>query len=171
MKTLRLAGAVALVAIVGSLAFASASATAARPAASSSLTPIPISFSNGTLAFTGTLDITQFVAQNGQVVALGTLSGTLTNLVTGAVTTITQDVVLPLLQATGTCPILHLVLGPLDVNLLGLTIHLDQVVLDVSAQSGPGNLLGNLLCGVANALNSNMAATALANLLNLLLGL
>jgi hypothetical protein len=51
------------------------------------------------------------------------------------------------------CPILHLVLGPLNLNLLGLVIHLNRVVLDITAQSGPGNLLGNLLCAVAHLLD------------------
>jgi hypothetical protein len=32
-----------------------------------------------------------------------------------------------------TCPILHLELGPLDLNLLGLRVQLNQVVLDVTA--------------------------------------
>jgi hypothetical protein len=41
------------------------------------------------------------------------------------------------LQATGTCDILHLTLGPLDLNLLGLVVHLDQVVLDITAEQGP----------------------------------
>jgi len=67
-----------------------------------------------------------------------------------------------------TCPILHLVLGPLDLNLLGLVIHLNQVVLDITAQSGPGNLLGNLLCAVAGLLNGGLPT--LQGLLNQLIG-
>jgi hypothetical protein len=31
------------------------------------------------------------------------------------------------------CPILHLELGPLDLNLLGLRVQLNQVVLDITA--------------------------------------
>jgi hypothetical protein len=77
------------------------------------------------------------------------------------------------------CPILDLTLGPLDLNLLGLTVHLNQVVLNIAAQPGNGNLLGNLLCAVANLLNGlnlNILGTALANALvtllnNLLTGL
>jgi hypothetical protein len=72
---------------------------------------------------------------------------------------------------TGTCQILHLELGPLDLNLLGLMVHLNQVVLDITAQSGPGNLLGNLLCAVAHLLDDNAATTALANLLNQIPGI
>jgi len=70
--------------------------------------------------------------------------------------------------AAAACPILHLVLGPLDLNLLGLVIHLNQVVLDISAQPGPGNLLGNLLCTVANLLNGGLPT--LQGLLNQLIG-
>lgn len=72
--------------------------------------------------------------------------------------------------AATTCTILHLVLGPLDLNLLGLLVHLNQVVLDITAQSGAGNLLGNLLCAVANLLNGTSPTLSqllsLSNLLN-----
>ena len=74
------------------------------------------------------------------------------------------------LTANGTCQILHLVLGPLDLNLLGLQVHLNQVVLDITAQSGPGNLLGNLLCSVAHLLDNNgNVLNALVAQLNLIL--
>jgi hypothetical protein len=51
------------------------------------------------------------------------------------------------------CPILHLELGPLDLNLLGLRVQLNRVVLDITAIPGPGNLLGNLLCAIAGLLD------------------
>ncbi len=38
--------------------------------------------------------------------------------------------------SSGTCQILHLELGPLDLDLLGLVIHLDKVVLDVRILCG-----------------------------------
>jgi len=62
--------------------------------------------------------------------------------------------------------------GPLDLNLLGLTVHLNEVVLDITAVPGAGNLLGNLLCAVANLLNGlsiNLLGTALTNVLTQLL--
>ena len=167
---LRLFGAVAVAALVGALAFASAT-VAAPPSSTSAAVSIPINVTTPTGTFVGSFDITRFVAQNGIVSAVGTLTGTVTNTVTGVTQTITQDLVLPLLQASGSCQILHLELGPLDLTLLGVVVHLDKVVLDISAQAGPGNLLGNLLCGVANLLNSNGATTAIATLLNNLLGL
>ena len=73
-----------------------------------------------------------------------------------------------LLGATGSCEILNLVLGPLDLNLLGLEVHLDQVVLNITAQAGAGNLLGNLLCAVANLLNSGGFLSILEDLTALL---
>jgi hypothetical protein len=170
MKRLRLTGAVLVAAVLGALAIASAG-SAARPSAGSTLVSVPVSTTDPTGSFTGSLDITRFVAQNGQVLAVGTLTGTVTNLLTGAVTTISQTVTAPLQATAGTCGILHLELGPIDLNLLGVLVHTDKIVVDVSAQSGPGNLLGNLLCGVSNALDANRSANGLANLLNHILGL
>ena len=88
--------------------------------------------------------------------------GTVTNL----------PVTLPVTAAQGanSCQILDLTLGPLDLNLLGLVVHLDRVHLNITAQRGPGNLLGNLLCGIAGALDGG-GGGGLANLLNRLLGL
>ena len=71
--------------------------------------------------------------------------------------------------ALATCDILHLVLGPLDLNPLGLKVHLDKVVLDIVAQSGAGQLLGNLLCAVANLLNSGGTLSQLLNQLGQIL--
>lgn len=71
--------------------------------------------------------------------------------------------------AASSCPILHLVLGPLNLNLLGLNISLNQVVLDITAIPGPGNLLGNLLCDIAGLLNpGGTLAGALQDLANAL---
>lgn len=52
-------------------------------------------------------------------------------------------------QATNTCSILDLVLGPLHLNLLGLVIDLNRVHLTITATRG-GGLLGDLFCGLAN---------------------
>jgi hypothetical protein len=78
-------------------------------------------------------------------------------------------------SALATCTILHLVLGPLDLNLLGLMVHLNRVVLDITAQSGSGNLLGNLLCAVAHLLDNTSPTLTdllrLSSLLNRIIGL
>ena len=74
-------------------------------------------------------------------------------------------------DSAASCDILNLVLGPLDLNLLGLEVHLNQVVLDIIATSGAGNLLGNLLCAVAGLLDGGGALTQIAGLLNQILGI
>lgn len=49
-------------------------------------------------------------------------------------------------------------------------VDLNQVHLNITAQQGPGNLLGNLLCAVANLLNNPGNTTgAVTNLLNQIL--
>ena len=41
------------------------------------------------------------------------------------------------------------------------------MVLNITGQTGAGQLLGNLLCGVANLLNPGLPAGQLAGLLNI----
>lgn len=47
----------------------------------------------------------------------------------------------------GECKILDLVLGPLDLNVLGLRVQLSRVHLQITA-SRAGGILGSLLCGL-----------------------
>ncbi|GAA1793905.1 hypothetical protein GCM10009795_044400 [Nocardioides hankookensis] len=68
-----------------------------------------------------------------------------------------------------TCSILNLVLAPLDLDLLGLRVHLDRVVLTIVAATGAGNLLGNLLCAVTGLLDGLGALGQLVALLNRIL--
>jgi hypothetical protein len=51
------------------------------------------------------------------------------------------------------CDILFLNLGPLHLDLLGLTVDLSEITLDINAVPGAGNLLGNLLCAIAGLLD------------------
>jgi len=87
------------------------------------------------------------------------------------------------------CPVLHLVLGPINLNLLGLQVTLGggnvppgtpatrPITLNLTAVQG-GGLLGDLLCGVSNALNGtgllgqlSTSLSQLAATLNGLVGL
>ncbi len=52
------------------------------------------------------------------------------------------------LDHQGTCPVLNLVLGPLDLRVLGLRVQLSRVRLVITAERGHG-ILGDLLCGLA----------------------
>ena len=66
---------------------------------------------------------------------------------------------------------LSLVLAPLDLDLLGLQVHLDRVVLNIVAVSGAGNLLGNLLCAVTGLLDQGGVLTQISQILNAILAL
>ncbi|GGH91305.1 ABC transporter substrate-binding protein [Arthrobacter liuii] len=177
LATLALSGAfLAGVAAPSNAATPTAAPTAAATQAPrATVSPVTINqvLSNGsTLA--GTFTPTSFVNQNGTLTALGTFTGTLTS-ATGTVTQITNAATsagITQAAANGSCKILDLTLGPLHLDLLGLVVDLNQVHLTVTAQQGPGNLLGNLLCSVANLLNNGVPGlNGLANLLNQLLGL
>jgi hypothetical protein len=166
---LRLTVLAALAAILSALVVPVApAAVQAQPAAATPVA-VPVTGTIGNLAgtFAGTFNLTRFAVQNGQLVAIGTLTGTLTDAAGTVIGTVTNiPVTLPVAGTSATCPILHLTLGPLDLNLLGLVVHLDRVVLTIDAQSGPGNLLGNLLCAVAHLLDGGTALNGVANLLN-----
>jgi hypothetical protein len=96
--------------------------------------------------------------------ALGAIGST-TNAATGGAS----------VSSTGTTQILHLSLGPVDLNLLGLLVHLDNcnngpVTVDITAQSGSGNLLGNLLGSLSHLLDSNANINGLLNHINQIAG-
>jgi hypothetical protein len=141
-------------------------ADAQAPAPASPLN-IPVTGAGGGATFAGTFQLQKFAASNGALVATGVLSGVVTT-ATGATTSVLRTVTLPAAVGETTCQILHLDLGPLSLDLLGLQIDLSRIVLDITAQAGAGNLLGNLLCGVVNLLND---PTGLARLLNSILDL
>lgn len=124
---------------------------------------ISVTDTNGNLT-NGKLSINRFAVQDGKIVALGTLTGTLNN------QQINQAVTLPVTIGQHSCDILKLTLGPLHLNLLGLVVDLSQINLDITAQSGSGNLLGNLLCSIAHLLDdTNASLSAIATKLNQIL--
>lgn len=125
--------------------------------------------SGGSQVFTGNFEVTQFTHKGNQILATGTLKGTLTK-ADGTTGEVNQQVSMPANVASGTCQILNLTLGPLDLNLLGLRVQLNQVNLNITAEQGSGNLLGNLLCQVAKLLDGpGRAVGRLVNLLNQIL--
>jgi hypothetical protein len=66
----------------------------------------------------------------------------------------------------GACQILNLVLGPINLNLLGLVVRTNQINLRIDAVPGNGNLLGNLLCGLTGILNPTGALGQLTGAIN-----
>lgn len=162
-----------LVGVVGLLT--APAVAAARPAAGLDI-PITGTVESIDGTFDGTFTLDRFASQGGALVAVGTLTGDILDAagaVVGSVTDIPIQLPVATSAVTATCDILSLVLGPLDVDLLGLVVHLDQVVLDIDAEQGPGNLLGNLLCAVAGLLDGGLggAVGGLATLLNQILAI
>ena len=97
-----------------------------------------------------------------------TQTSTLTNGLTGLLNGVFSRLTSPSAVTPSATSILHLALGPVDLNLLGLDVHLDNcangpVTVDVSAQPGPGNLLGNLLSAVAGLLDNPRVLTRLVD--------
>ena len=137
----------------------------------------------GTVA--GNFAISRFAMQDGQLVAVGALTATITDLSGNVVRTITTQASMPVANAgaaaanalaapsaalIGSCDILNLVLGPLHLDLLGLVIDLNQVVLNITGTTGSGDLLGNLLCSITGLLDAGSIGQQLVNLLNQLIG-
>ena len=117
--------------------------------------------------FAGTLDVQRFVVQGRRLLARGTITGAVRDPSGAVVDTVNAEpALIPIAQIRATCRILHLVLGPLDLDLLGLRIQLNRVVLDITARTGPGRLLGNLLCAIAGLLDRGAPLGAVANQLN-----
>jgi hypothetical protein len=122
-------------------------------------------------SFAGTFTPTTFADQNGNLVATGVLTGTVTNASGETVGTVTRTVDAPVTVAAATCQVLNLVLGPLHLDLLGLVVDLNQVHLVITAVQAAGNLLGNLLCAITHLLDGTSAAGGIAALLNQILAL
>jgi hypothetical protein len=181
---------VAVFAVVGLSSAETASAATPAQAAASAASRIH-GHVTGTTANGGTLvgsfTPAHFIKRPHRVVAVGKLTGTLTRH-SGRTATISRTVYMPVNKAAfigrqlptaanrqavaaaaaGTCQILNLVLGPLNLNLLGLVVHLNRVHLHITAQTGPGNLLGNLLCAIAGLLNGVPLSGLLGQLTNVL---
>jgi hypothetical protein len=147
------------------LAVAAAVGTAASPATAAPAGPVlPATCTAGGVSADCTLQLISFSRSGGGLSAVLRL----TNEATGA----TTDIRVPItaLQQGGTCTILDLTLGPIDLFLLGLRIQTNEIHLTITAQRG--TLLGDLLCGLffnglatpqlAGALNTSLSSVRVA---------
>ena len=175
----------AVAALVGSLVAVSSTSALAQNNPNRNRLDVPINGvvqNVGTIA--GTFKISKFEIQNGALVAIGQLTGTVTD-TAGGVRTIVTNIAWPVASggsaegaascdvasATRACDILNLVLGPLHLDLLGLVIDLNQVVLTITGTTGAGDLLGNLLCAITGLLDAASLGQQVVNLLNQLVGI
>lgn len=143
-----------------------ASAQVTSPGGLSTKVPCTI----GGAASTCTLTVTHLTAVNKTLEAAGTVTNGSTSVPFSGIpvsTTGATNAANATNAATDpSCPVLALTLGPLHLDLLGLVVDLNRVVLNITAQPGPGQLLGNLLCAVTHLLDNNGSTAGLTNLLN-----
>jgi hypothetical protein len=119
-------------------------------------------------SFEGTVSNLQASTDDaGNLLISGVLNGTATT-PDGQTTQITDQAftTTATLQQGSSCDILFFDLGPIHLDLLGLTVDLSQITLDVNAVPGAGNLLGNLLCQITGLLDNSGSTSQIANLLN-----
>lgn len=176
---LRIVSVALIVALLGAFLVAPFSTASAATKDKNFLKNVPVT---GTLAdggtFKGQVSITQFgYDPNTGLWVSGRLIGTATKAdgttyeninqsfsqVHASLTKGTSGLSAASIGAMATCNILNLDIGAIHLDLLGLVVDLSPIQLNITAVSGPGNLLGNLLCAVAGLLDQN-------GLLNTLLG-
>jgi hypothetical protein len=157
--------------------------------------PLAGTAANG-VTFNGTVAVNRFVQKDGKIYAIGSVSGTVSgpagpigtalslpaafpvHVGSGAVARVEQGRIHPaslstpangarlmLVQAT-TCGVLHLDLGAINLNLLGVVVTTTPVTIDINGDTG--GPLGGLVCAVLSTLNN---VVGVVNLLNSLLSL
>jgi hypothetical protein len=102
----------------------------------------------GNGALHGVLTITGLALnETGQLVATGTLAGTAGTQVIQETWTATASY-FGQGEGAGTCGQLLLELAPTYLAELGLTVEVERLTLDLTAQRGPDALLGQMLCAL-----------------------
>jgi hypothetical protein len=111
--------------------------------------------------FEGLLNITELDFVDGELLATGTVTvGNVIYNFTDAVINLTSQ------GPGGSCRILFLEIpGGIFVDLLGLVVDIAPIEIEVRAERGPGNLLGNLLCALVGLLDGPAALQAILNLI------
>jgi len=114
---------------------------------------------NGPGKFVGTLNIDSFATQNGHLVALGTVSGTMTDALGRATAVPAQSVTVPVNDVQqaeqGGCQIVHLDMGATSLTVLGIEVILSPLKIDVNL----GGLLGTILCPLLGVLGGGATPT------------
>ena len=177
MNRIRTAAFAALLVCAVSLG-AAGTASAAQPATTPLTKTVALT---GTKGFKGTYTIDRFASKGGKLVTYGTLKGTMRkngktkrvskkNVVMPAAVTgagpATPAKTAQVPPIPGACQILNLVLGPINLNLLGLVVRTNQINVRIDAVPGAGNLLGNLLCAITGILNPTGALGQLTGAIN-----
>lgn len=108
-----------------------------------------------------TVNVKRFYATSAGTEASGTATATLTPIGQHPIT-VNKPVRLAV-SRSGSCSVLALTLEKLELNLLGLNVNLEKVVLNVTGQPH-GGVLGSLFCSLAHAKVKAARASAAARL-------
>ena len=176
-RLLAAAVALAVIGLVGGAGAQSASAQSTSNAFGTlKVSKVTGEAKNGT-TFAGHYNVKRFVTtDSGRTKAVGTLKGIMTKkngdtdrvtkrdvrlLVRPAASSVTGLPPAPGTAAPAVvgCEVLDLVLGPLDLNLLGLRVATNEIRALVEAVPGANNLLGHLLCAITGLLDPQPPAT------------
>ena len=164
-------------AVCAGLVAAPATATAQDPDGLTQVVPVTGKSKSGK-TFRGTYAIDRFRSSHGDLFSVGTLRGRL-----GQRRVAAREVTMPaalskapsaaqLPPIPNACEILNLVIGPINLDLLGLVIRTNRINVRIDAVPGPGNLLGNLLCAITGLLDPQTASVRQqASALNAILAL
>ena len=163
-----------IVMLLAAMAIPATAQTPTRtPVSSGSLTvPVTATITGQAEPVAGTFTIKRFVKLGDGLGAEGTLAlanglTTAATMPVTATTTPLSGAAGPTIQQVGECEVLELTLGPLDLNLAGLEVHLDQVHLLITADPSGGllgSLLAGLLCGSGGSLLAGLLENLAANL-------
>ena len=149
----------------------------------------------GGVTFSGTVAVQRFVQRDGHIFAIGAVSGTVSGPAGTIGTSLMLPVAFPVQVSNGlvartesgrihpsslsvpdsgarvifvqatTCGVLHLDLGAVNLNLLGVAVTTTPVTIDINGDTG--GALGNLVCAILSTVNN---VVGVVNLLNSLLG-
>jgi hypothetical protein len=154
----KLFAALTTLAAMVTLAFAAAATATTSATAQAQQSPTAAENATQVGAVNVQLQIKRFIKRNGRLYAVGTAVGRFNptganpqfnvNAVDRHAFVVRVKKLRQLTSAQRICPILDLTLGPLDLNLLGLLVHLDETHLVITADSN-GGLLGSLLCSLS----------------------
>jgi hypothetical protein len=133
-----------------------------RPLISGTFTDV----ASGQGTFSGNIALGRFEVQQGSLVAVGTLTGVLAQSTSAVLGRVNEEVALPVAVVRATCQLLHLDIGPLDLELLDVPVHLEKDALGITMRDGPKRAL---LCSTARRLAADPTFETVATKLNAVL--
>lgn len=179
-----------MAASVGLILMSSAWASAQDPEPPRARVRLPIAgtaIGHAKDTFTGTLSIERFAVRGDKIVAVGMVTGRVLDKAGNALgTAVVGQVEVPvqvgpapsaaassrMALAATSCDVLHLDLGAINLNLLGVQFVTTPITLDLTATSDAGGVLGQLICTALETVGNVVDLVGVLNsILSLLTGL